>query len=201
MPLLHSGAMLFPTFREFTYSLQTSLKPRIELAASDVDVQHFIRPVEVLEGGHQGMFGCITRELPLLPLTGWVSHILALDLQAKHGVLLQWWRLHDEDPLVVTHRQSRAISVGRLDASFPKERVPYLIPAMAGNVEIEAPWHTCCFKQDDSQSFCHVALAQAQAHHVVEVCMHILLWRNYVVPNATWRAIASEHVRNTVRLC
>src|SRR6266851_4182087 len=185
MPLLHSGAMLFPTFREFTYCLQTSLKPRVELAASDVDVQHFIRPVEVLERGHQGMFGCITGELPLLPLARRVSHILALDLQAKHGVLLQCWCLHDEDTFVVPQWQSRTISVGRLDASFTKERVSYLIPAVAGNVEVKAPRHPWSFKQDDNQSFCHVDLAQADAHHVVEVCIHILLWRNNVIPNAT----------------
>ncbi len=90
MPMLHYRPVLFATFSKSANGLQAALKPGVELAARDVDVQHFVSPVEVLECGHQWMFGYITCILPLLALARGVSHVLAFDFQTKHSILLQW---------------------------------------------------------------------------------------------------------------
>src|ERR671936_32684 len=78
LALLDLGAVLAAAPGEGADRLQAALEPGVELAAGDVHVQDLVGPIEVLQGGHQGMPGGVAGELPLLALAGRVFHVLAL---------------------------------------------------------------------------------------------------------------------------
>src|SRR6185437_3286263 len=149
LPSLHLRAVLLAASGEVANRLQAALEPAVQLAAGDIHVHYFVRPIEVLETGHEWMFGQIAGKLPFLAFAGRVLHVLSLHLQPQDRVLFQRRRFHGIHAFVVAHRNGGVIGVGDFDPGLAEQRVAHLVPTVTGDVQIEAPWHGGRLVEDD----------------------------------------------------